>query len=162
MYNNSLNSTLFLTFKISTLRKGTMWKGEYRSMDKTKNWKRKRKLLPKKWRDLWTKGTHIHTWKLQWNISTITDFFLDQKNVCEHMIKSAPHGINLRLLSFNFLSISSTVPASHPFCWHFSITKRGAVFTMCSHTFTLFWSRKTSVIVKTFQLNLHVFMCAFH
>ena len=33
---------------------------------------------------------------------------------------------------------------------------------MCSHTFALLWSRKTSVIVKTFQLSFCVFMCAFH
>ena len=36
------------------------------------------------------------------------------------------------------------------------------VFTVCSHTFTLFWSRKTSVIIETFQLSFRVFMCAFH
>ena len=30
------------------------------------------------------------------------------------------------------------------------------LFTVCSHTFTLFWSRKTSVIVKTFQLSFHM------
>ena len=36
---------------------------------------------------------HINTRKLNWNISTITDVFLDQKrvNVCEHMIKTAPY-----------------------------------------------------------------------
>ena len=38
----------------------------------------------------------------------------------------------------------------------------GTVFTMCSHTFTLFWLRKTSVIVKIFQLSFRVLMCAFH
>ena len=38
----------------------------------------------------------------------------------------------------------------------------GAFFTMCLHTFTFFWSRKTSVIVKTFQLGFRVFVCAFH
>ena len=37
-----------------------------------------------------------------------------------------------------------------------------AVFIMCSHTITLFRSRKTSVIVETFQLSFHVFMFAFH
>ena len=31
--------------------------------------------------------------------------------------------------------------------------------TMCSHTFTLFRSRKTHVIVETFQLSFRVFMC---
>ena len=35
--------------------------------------------------------------------------------------------------------------------------------TMCSHTFTLFWLRKTSVIVEMFQLSFHVFIkCAFN
>ena len=33
---------------------------------------------------------------------------------------------------------------------------------LCSHIFTLFWSRKTSVIIKTFQLNFHVFKWTFH
>ena len=33
--------------------------------------------------------------------------------------------------------------------------------TVCSHTFTLFWSRKTSVIIKIFWLSFHVFACAF-
>ena len=32
---------------------------------------------------------------------------------------------------------------------------------MCSHTFTLFWSWKTSVILKTFQLSFHVFCMPF-
>ena len=38
---------------------------------------------------------------------------------------------------------------------------RGTVFTVCSHKFTLFWLRKTSVIIKTFQWSFHVFVCAF-
>ena len=33
---------------------------------------------------------------------------------------------------------------------------------MCLHTFTYFWLRKTSVIVKTYQLSSCVFLCAFH
>ena len=32
-------------------------------------------------------------------------------------------------------------------------------FIMCWHTITLFWSRKTSVIVETFQWRFSVFMC---
>ena len=39
----------------------TMWKGKYWSMDTTKNRKRKRNFLPKKWRDLRTKGIHKYT-----------------------------------------------------------------------------------------------------
>ena len=38
---------------------------------------------------------------------------------------------------------------------------RDTVFTVCLQTFT-FTSRKTSVIVKTFQLSLHVFMRTFY
>ena len=30
-----------------------------------------------------------------------------------------------------------------------------------AYTFTLFWLRKTSVIVETYQLSFHVFTCAF-
>ena len=39
--------------------------------------------------------------------------------------------------------------------WH------GAVFTVCWCTFTLFWSRKTSVIIKMFQLSFRVFVWPF-
>ena len=55
----------------------------------TKHRKRKDKeTLTEKWRDLWRKGTHKHK-KLNWNILTITDAFLDQKrvNVPEHTAK---------------------------------------------------------------------------
>ena len=42
-------------------------------------------------------------------------------------------------------------------CEHsFKMVPRDAVFTMCWHIFTLFWSRKTSVIVKTYQISFHV------
>ena len=30
----------------------------------------------------------------------------------------------------------------------------GTIFTVCSHTFTLFWSRKTSMFVEMFQIKL--------
>ena len=36
---------------------------------------------------------------------------------------------------------------------------RDTVFTMCSHTFPLVWSRKTSVIIPTFQLSFRVCVC---
>ena len=53
------------------------------------------------------------------------------------------------------LSILSQVSRTHsggnfPKLWC------GAIFTMCSHTSTLFWSRKTSVIVENFQLSFCV------
>ena len=60
--------------------------------------------------------SHKNTWKLNYNISMITDAFLDQKRenvVCEYTVKTAPHESFPKLF-------------------------RGAVFTMCSHTFTLF------------------------
>jgi hypothetical protein len=38
----------------------------------------------------------------------------------------------------------------------------GIIFTVCSHTFTLLWLRKTSVNVETYQLSFRVFMYAFH
>ena len=36
---------------------------------------------------------HLNTQKFNWNVSTITDVFLDQKrvNVCEHTVKMASH-----------------------------------------------------------------------
>ena len=40
-------------------------------------------------------------------------------------------------------------------------THTGTVFTMCSHTFTHFWSRKRPVIVERFHLSFYVFVCAF-
>ena len=36
------------------------------------------------------------------------------------------------------------------------------IFTVCSLTFTLFWLRKTSVIVETYQLSFCVFIWNFH
>ena len=43
----------------------------------------------------------------------------------------------------------------------FQKLSRDAIFTMCSHTFTLLWLRKTSVIVTISQLSFHVFVCVF-
>ena len=42
-----------------------------------------------------------------------------------------------------------------------SSPSRGAIFTNCSHTF-VFWLRKTSVSVETYQLSVRVFICASH
>ena len=105
-----------------------IWRLSFYQVNK-KNRKRKEKLVSKN-EEVSGQEAHTNTRKLNWNISTITDDFLDQKrvNVCEHTV--------------------NTVPDS-------------AVFTVCSHTFTLFWSRKTSVIVEIFQLSICVFVCAF-
>ena len=81
---------------------------------------------------------HISIWKLNWIILMIMNVFLDQKrvNICKHKVKMAPRESFKKVMFKKF--------------------ERGAVFTMCSHTFTLFWSRKTSVIVEKFQLS---FLC---
>ena len=59
-----------------------MWKGKYLSTDNTKYRKRMGKFLPKI-------EEISYTWKLNQNISTVTDIFLNQKrvNVCEPMAK---------------------------------------------------------------------------
>ena len=36
---------------------------------------------------------------------------------------------------------------------------RGAIFTGFSHEFILFWMRRTSLSVKTYQISSHVFIC---
>ena len=36
------------------------------------------------------------------------------------------------------------------------------IFTLCSHTFILFWLAKTSMSVKTSQFSMCSFMCVFH
>ena len=68
-------------------------------------------------------------------------------------------GINLRWFPFNFPSTLSTPPtflSCTPSGGIFPKLSCGAVFTVGSHTFTLFRSRKTSVIVEMFQLSSRV------
>ena len=43
----------------------------------------------------------------------------------------------------------------------FQKLSRDVTFTMCSHTFTLFWLRKTSVIVKIFLISFRVLRVPF-
>ena len=42
-----------------------------------------------------SREAHTNTRKLNWNVSTITDVFLNQKkvNLCEYMVKMAPCGL---------------------------------------------------------------------
>ena len=68
------------------------------------------------------KSLDVRHTEANWYISTITDVFLHQKRV-------------------NICKHTVKMPHAH-----------GAIFTVCSHTFTLFRLRKTSVIVKTYQL----------
>ena len=89
----------------------------------------KKILLPKKYEISGCKK-QMNTHKLNWNVSTIRDVFLNQKriNVCERTVKMTP-------------------------C--------DAVFSVCSHTFILFWLRKTYMSVEIHQLSFHVlfFVC---
>ena len=57
-------------------------------------------------------------------------------------------------------SLPATCLAS-PLVALFPKLSHDAVFTVCSHILTLFWSRKTSVMIKTIQLSFRVFVCAF-
>ena len=70
----------------------------------TKNWKRKRNLLPEN-EEISGGNAHTNTWKLNWNVSTITDVFLDQKrvNVCEHTVKTASCGTVFTMCSYSLL-----------------------------------------------------------
>ena len=63
-------------------------------------------------------------------------------------------GINLR--SFNFPSILSPLPFLQPPDGTFQKLLHSAIFTVCSHTFTLFWLRKTSVIIEIYQMSFCV------
>ena len=138
--------------------KETKWKGKYRSMDDTKNWNMKGELLLKN-EEISGRKAHTNTGKLNWNILTIIDVFLNQKsNVCKHSKDGA-------MLVFwrsatrrdsreeggkewreNLLH-SSILPVLQPPL----AALLQNIFTVCSHTVTLFWSRKTSVIIKIFQ-----------
>ena len=62
-------------------------------------------------------------------------------------------------IPFNFPSI----PCSPPFLsWNPLVALfKNSYVMLCSHTFTLFYSRKTSVIVKIFQVNFCAFVCTF-
>ena len=64
-----LSSFNFSSFIFGDAQVFLTWKGEVPKY-------RKRKLLPKKWRDIWMK-----IWKLNWNVSKITDVFLNQNRV---------------------------------------------------------------------------------
>ena len=62
-------------------------------------------------------------------------------------------------MEFNFHSIPSffpSLPVLQPPDGTYKKFSRDAIFTVCSHTFTLFLSRKTSVIVKILQIS---FVC---
>ena len=60
---------------------------------------------------------------------------------------------------FNFPSIPSSF--LQPRLVALFINSHGAIFIVCSHTFTLFWLRKTYVIVEIYQISFRVFVCAF-
>ena len=63
---------------------------------------------------------------------------------------------------FTMVPSSSRSKFSKHLCLRLLILSRGAVLTVCSHIFTLFWLRKTSVIVEILQLFFRMFVYAFH
>ena len=77
---------------------------------------------------------------------------------------------DLALISDNFLSIFPPTPPLFPSSCSFpgdSYLKMscGTIFTVCSHTFILFWVTKTSVRVKLYHLSFNVLfqiICAIH
>ena len=85
------------------------------------------------WGALQRKGTNKHT-------GAYSNVFLKEKkvNLCEHTVKT---------------------PSQESFWMVPKICD--AIFTVCLHTFILFWLRKTSVIVEIFKIRFHVFVCAF-
>ena len=62
--------------------------------------KRKGIVLPKN-KETSGLNAYTNTWKLDWNILTITDVFLDQKrvNICEHAVKMAVTCVHIHLIS---------------------------------------------------------------
>ena len=96
-------------------------------------WKMKGKTVTKKLRDLWRKGTHKH-------METYLIYF-----------------DNHRCLSLSEKSKCMWTHGKDGTTW-----ARCAIFTMCLQIFTLFWLRKTSVVVEIYQISFRVFVCAFH
>ena len=73
----------------------------------------------------------------------------------------------LVLTSDNFHSFFSPSPPFLPLFlflpwWLLLETITWCHLSMYSHTFILFWLKKTSLIVKTYQLSFHMFICAFN
>ena len=104
------------------------------------------KTVLKNWRDHHRTGIR----KLNRNILMVTVVFLNQKrvNVCEHTTKMAS------LISFQ-ISLHPSLsqpPLVAPF-----IKSLVTPSLLCSHTFTLFWLRKTAMPVKIFRLSFCVF-----
>jgi hypothetical protein len=101
---------------------------------------RKGKLLLKN-EEISVGKAHINPWKLNWDISMITDIFLDQKRV-SLLIRS--EGVSLLI--------------EKDICDHQNISIKFPCVYVC---LSLFWSRKTSVNVDMSQLSSCLFVCAF-
>ena len=111
----------------------------------TKNGKRQGKLLLKN-KEISGQKAHRNLIEICWRSQM--SFLIRKIKLCEHMVNTAPWESFWKVppgeLRDTFRKLS-----------------RGTVFTVCSHTYTLFWLRKTSVMVEVFQLSFHVFVCAF-
>ena len=64
---------------------------KYQSMDYTKKQEKKEETLTEKNEEISGWKAHINTRRPTWNVSTITEVFLNQKrvNLCEHIVKMA-------------------------------------------------------------------------
>jgi hypothetical protein len=45
---------------------------------------------------------------------------------------------------------------THDFMW---TSGNGAAIITCSHTFTFFWSKKSSVFAKIYQVSMYLYLC---
>ena len=139
-------------------------------------------------------NTHINTWTLNWNVLTNTDAFFNQKRVNVSLLIKEDicddQNISVKLVCvyvclssrdlfifrksflFLFLFLCSLLIGNRCFFYLFMVSYIYIVFSIscailpvCSHTFILFWLRKISVSVETYQLIFCVlfwFICALH
>jgi len=81
-----------------------------------------------------------------WYVSTITDVFLNQKRVNVYIYT---------LLNGKYICDYRNVSVKFP-CDYVCLSFRDLFI------YSLFWLRNSSVIVKTYQWNFFMFICAFH
>ena len=78
------------------------------------------------------------------------------------IIVFCPLDTALVLTSDNFLlNFPPSIPFSQPPDGTFQTLSNDTIFVVSSHTFTLFWLRKSSVTIKIFWISFRVFVCVF-
>ena len=100
-----------------------------------------------------------------WNIHVLHNLHRNTNDITRHHLKLAysfcPLDIALALNSDNLLlNFPPSLPLSQPPGGIFQRLCSDVIFAVCSHTFTLFWLRKTSVTIKIFQISFRVFTWA--